>query len=169
MTLSRKRLSRNAQKDTCWWTSASYFHILRSKTKGSGSLKTRAPKSGCSGFSRRFRSWGMTTDGTSQPTVRPATNQLKPMSCSTVGKGRACQSGGSCSGFKVSTLIRSGRSTRIERRSVGASPGLRLTKYSSAARERLEEAYATRVPRALQRPPTRREPSPSNAAEGGCE
>ena len=119
--------------------------------------------SGCFGFSSRFRSRGVTVEGTTRTAVRPSFNHAVPMSFNSAGAGTAFQLGGKADSGSSVTGTSSGNDARIEIRSPGAVCAETCTNISRTASERCSDVYIIGYPLWFHRPPASWAPMPLNA------
>ena len=106
---------------------------------------------------------GRMTDGTANAGERPDANCASPKRFVDSGEGTARQSFGN-SLTRTWCIASSGTSTQTIRKSAGTSSRSTLVRYSSSARDGIDEQYAARTPAEFQRPGLSLAPSPSKAA-----
>ena len=118
--------------------------------------------SGWRGLMSQFDSDGTNAEGSTRTALLRCSAKESPIAASPGGAGTCRQLEGSPCGLSTTRETLSGMSAATTTRSFGGSFASIWTKYSIIASERCSAVYAMRVPGLDQRPPNRKDPSPSN-------
>jgi hypothetical protein len=129
------------------------FHIRGSKLNGSDRPMTSLTKSAWAGLSTKFRSAGITADGTDRTAEEDARSHPSPIVAREIGAGYVRQSAGRLATATVSIARPALMSTAVATRSMGSRSASAFTNRSSAASESVADVKTTGAPLGVQRLP----------------